>query len=151
MNAKQFAKDAGKTGLLGGIGGLVGGGAKMLVEPSLFKDQTAIRKWWFAVPLGEMVLGAIAGAFGKTALAGAGLAGAAVAHGLENANMAIAIKRNQPAPTGTSGFGDYEAGALYASPPPALGEGVGNLVSGPAYNTGALVDDTGALVMSSAR
>lgn len=142
MNARQFAKDAGKTGLLGGIGGLVGGGVKMLVEPSVFKDQDKIRKFWWTVPLGEMVLGAVAGAFGKTALAGAGLAGAAVAHGLENANMAIAIKRNQP--TQTSGFGD--AGALYASPMPQLGEGVGALVSGPGMQTGALVDDAGSLV-----
>jgi hypothetical protein len=142
MNAK--IKDSGKTALLGGIGGLVGGGAKMLVEPSLFKDQTAMKKWWFAVPLAELVLGAIGGAIPKTALVGAGLAGAGVAHALENANMAIAIKRNQAAaPTQTSGYGD-DAGNL-VSPMRALE--AGSLFAGPSMNVGDLVtEDTGALV-----
>lgn len=143
MNTK--IKDGGKTALLGGIGGLVGGGAKMLVEPSLFKDQNAMRKWWFAVPLGELILGAIGGAIPKTALVGAGLAGAGVAHALENANTAIAIKRNQAAaPSQTSGYGDYEAGNL-VSPHPALE--AGSMFSGPSMNVGSVVEqDTGALV-----
>jgi hypothetical protein len=142
MNAK--IKDSGRTALLGGIGGLVGGGAKMLVEPSLFKDQTAMKKWWFAVPLAELVLGAIGGAIPKTALVGAGLAGAGVAHALENANMAIAIKRNQAAApaTNTSGYGD-DAGNL-VSPMRALE--AGSLFGGPSMNVGDLVEDTGALV-----
>jgi hypothetical protein len=149
MNAK--IKDGGKTALLGGIGGLVGGGAKMLVEPSLFKDQTAMKKWWFAVPLGELILGAIGGAIPKTALVGAGLAGAGVAHALENANMAIAIKRNQAAApaSNTSGYGDDDAGNL-VSPHRALE--AGTLFGGPSMNVGQLVDDeTGALVFPSAR
>ena len=141
MNTR--VKDSGKTALLGGIGGLVGGGAKMLVEPALFKDQTAMKKWWFVTPLGEMVLAAIAGAFPKTALSGAGLAGAAIAHALENGNAAIAIKRNEKA-AGTAGYGDLTEGL--EAPPPALGAGVPDSMF--RRNTGALITETGALVMN---
>ena len=138
-------KNAGKVALLGGLGGVVGAGAKMLVEPSLFKDQTKMQKLWWVTPLGELLLGAVGGAFDKTALVGAGLAGAGISHAVENANTAIAIKKNaQPAPT--AGF----TGALVMPNELPAGNPTGALFGGVglSQHTG-YVNDTGALVMPS--
>ena len=140
-------KNAGKVALLGGLGGVVGAGAKMLVEPSLFKDQTKMQKLWWVTPLGELLLGAVGGAFDKTALVGAGLAGAGIAHAVENANTAIAIKKNAAAQrTPTSGF----TGALVMPQELPAGNPTGALFGGVglSQHTG-YIDDTGALVMPS--
>jgi len=139
-------KNGGKTLLLGGIGGLLAAGAKMLIEPSLFKtQQDMVKKCWVA-PAGEMVLGAIGGAFDKTAMAGAGMAGAGVAHLVENVNQAIAIKRNTQSQTQ-----GLDAGALVMPQELVAPRNAGALMSGPNLNVGSFYDETGALVFPSRR
>lgn len=151
MAAGSKIKNGGKTALLGGIGGLLGAGLKMLAEPALFKTSAAISKWFWVTPALEFVGGAVGGAFDKTALAGAGLAGAGVAHLVENANLAISIKRNAAAagtPASTAGF---DAGALVM--PGELRSGdAGWLGSAPRFNSNVgSFDETGALVMPGQR
>jgi hypothetical protein len=149
---KASIKNGGKTVLLGGVGGLLAAGLKMFIDPLLFKDQSKMVKFCWVSPAAEAVLGGIGGAFDKTAMAGAGLSGAAVAHLVENVGMAISIKKNSAsAPATTQG---YDAGAL-VMPRELAGFSGPSLntagMSGPSFSHVAYRDDTGALVMPSHR
>jgi hypothetical protein len=133
-----------KGALLGGLGGAVGTGLKMVAEPSLMKDTpTVISRFW-VVPVVELVASAVVGSFAKGEHAGAGLAGSGLSHLIENANMAIAAKRNTtPAPANTAGYD--ETGAL-VDPRRLTGANTG-WMSAPSSDAPRSFADTGSLVM----
>lgn len=129
-----------KNALLGGLGGAVGTGLKMVAEPSIMKDSTQVVGRFWIIPVVELVASAVVGSFAKGEQAGAGLAGAGFSHLIENGNMAIAAKRNQ-APANTSGYGD--TGALVS--PGRLPAANTGWMSGPNEGAPVSFQDTGSL------
>ena len=144
MNAK-LAK-GGKTAFLAIIGGVIGAGAKMLLEPVLLKSQTDIQKKFWISPLAQMAVGGVAGAFDKTAIIGAGLVGAGTSQMWESAGLAMSIKRNQAAQGATTS--GYDSGALIQPQELAASGNAGALnarsPSGPSMSM--VFDQTGSLV-----
>lgn len=132
---RSFASGAGQTGLAM-AGGAVYYGAHALLSPSLYgTEPTNIPKRCWILPVAGIVGGHLLSKVGRVGTMGAGLAGGAVAIGIEQVQLAVSIKKNTAAPaaTGTSGVGalvepneiralpqtgyiDEESGALWGAP-----------------------------------
>lgn len=141
---RRFASGAGQTGLAM-AGGAVYYGAHALLTPTLYgSDAANIPKRSWMLPVAGIIGGHLLSKVSRVGTMGAGLAGGAVAIGIEQVQLAISIKKNQAASatTGTSGVGALvepadiralpaaqtgyvdESGALWA-PPDARHEAAG--------------------------
>jgi hypothetical protein len=151
MNSK-LAK-GGKTALLAIIGGVIGAGAKMLLEPALLKSQSDIPKKFWISPVLQMAVGAGAGAFDKTAIIGAGLVGAGTSQLWEAAGLAMSVKKNQAGAGTSANTSGFNTGALVGpeqlQAPPANAGALSAASPGPSMSAMAF-DETGALIYRAA-
>ncbi len=100
---RRFASGAVQTGFAM-AGGAVYYGMHALITPSLYgSDANNVVKYCAALPIAGVIAGGLLSAAPKIGSMGLGLAGGATAIGIEQIQMAMAIKKNQP--SGTSGVG----------------------------------------------
>jgi hypothetical protein len=157
MSTKSRARAAGR-GLIKGAGGtgmaMAGGaiyyGAHTVTAPSLYgADSANVTKRFWMLPVAGIVAGHVLARMPKISQVAAGLVGGATAIGIEQAQLAMQIRKNAsatvsaPANTGSllspsdvaprqlaSNVGGYEgedAGALWGSPDMVVGHEAGGL------------------------
>jgi hypothetical protein len=102
---RRFASGAVQTGFAM-AGGAVYYGLHALITPSLYgSDANNVVKYCAALPIAGVIAGGLLSAAPKIGSMGLGLAGGATAIGIEQIQMAMAIKKNQQPAAGTAGVG----------------------------------------------
>ena len=128
---RRFASGAVQTGFAA-AGGAIYYGLHALITPGLYgSDSANVPKYCWMLPLGGLVAGSLLSMAPKIGSMGLGLAGGATAIGIEQIQMALQIKKNQPKETTTG------VGALLEA------SDVRSLPSGTGYTEE--YDDSGAL------
>lgn len=93
---RRFGSGAVQTGFAA-AGGAIYYGLHALITPGLYgSDANNVPKYYWMLPVGGIVAGTALSMAPKIGSMGLGLAGGAVAIGIEQMQMALQIKKNQP-------------------------------------------------------